>query len=195
MWSLLAPVSLLDAKNCNAIIEKQNSKLISGCNTTIIPRGVKIIGSSAFEGCYERDSLIITYGVETIEDRAMISNLKLKYVELPNSIQSVSSNIFSGCRYLTQIVSKIKDPNVVNVSDYAFRWGYSYNGITYMFVEFSTLYVPKGKKELYKQVSPWNSFTNIEEMDGEQLSTPTLYFDGRYVTASTTDKGVDNDSP
>lgn len=184
--------SVYDSRNnCNAIIEKQNSKLISGCNTTIIPRGVKIIGSSAFEGCYERDSLIITYGVETIEDRAMISNLKLKYVELPNSIQSVSSNIFSGCRNLTQIVSKIKDPNVVNVSDYAFRWGYSYNGITYMFVEFSTLYVPKGKKELYKQVSPWNSFTNIEEMDGEQLSTPTLYFDGRYVTASTTDKDVD----
>ena len=166
--------------NCNAIIETKSNTLLYGCKSTIIPRSILAIGALAFNGCLDLDSLIIPYGVTSIEDLAFYQCRNLAYIEIPNSIKTIGSQVFDMCQSITSIVSKIKNPQDIISSSSSFNH-----------VSSVTLYVPKGIKEKYEQASSWSKFTNIIEMDGEQLSIPTLSFDGRYVTASTTDKDVD----
>lgn len=173
--------TVYDSRNgCNAIIETANNRLIFGCKNTVVPRGIKILGDAAFRGCTGLDSLKLPYGVEKLEWGSLSYN-DLKYVEIPNSVTSFGNEVFAGCDYLVSIVSKIKYPTSIN--------GYSVFGWGALFSK-ATLYVPKGKKEAYQNAGGWD-FQYIEEMDGQQLATPTLSFDGRYVTATTTDKDVD----
>ena len=54
----------------NAIIETATNKLVSGCQNTVIPSDVKIIGYSAFEGCSNMSSLDIPEGVDSISSDA-----------------------------------------------------------------------------------------------------------------------------
>ena len=184
--------SVFDSRNdCNAIVETNTNKLVVGCAKTTIPRGVKIIGSSAFRGCSGIDSLRIVGGVETIEYQPFDYS-GLSYVEIPNSIKNIGNEIFWGCTKLSTIVSKIKDPSSINIEENAFEiGGHWVNGNLIVLTDVATLYVPKGKKELYQQTSPWRNFVNIEEMDGDPLATPTLAYDGRAVTATSTDSDVE----
>ena len=184
--------TVYDSRNdCNAIIETESNRLIFGCQTTKIPHGIKILGDGAFRGCAKLDSLKLPYGVERLEWGALSYN-DLSYVEIPNSVTELNNQIFEGCSNLMKIVSKIKNPSAVKTYSNTFYGEFwNNNGAYTRLVERATLYVPKGTKELYAQTAPWSNFTNIEEMDGEQLPTPTLEYDGRYVTASSTDPEVD----
>ena len=184
--------TVYDSRNdCNAIIETESNRLIFGCQTTKIPHGIKILGDGAFRGCAKLDSLKLPYGVERLEWGALSYN-DLSYVEIPNSVTYMEDYIFDGCSNLMKIVSKIKNPSAVKTYSNTFYGEFwNNNGAYTRLVERATLYVPKGTKELYAQTAPWSNFTNIEEMDGEQLPTPTLEYDGRYVTASSTDPEVD----
>lgn len=175
--------SVYDSReDCNAIIETKTNRLVSGCKKSFIPRGIKVIGNSAFNCVNGLDSLKIPYGVETIENYAL-SNTGLTYVEIPNSIKTIDYYAFGGNYNLISIVSKIKNPSNVNINYGAFYdSNVQYSGI---------LYVPKGKKDAYKYVNGWSSFENIEEMDGEKLNPPSLSYDGRVITAVSDDKDVD----
>lgn len=57
-------------ENSNAIIEKSSDKLIQGCATTIIPNGVKTIGSYAFDSLSALNGITIPLSVKTIEPNA-----------------------------------------------------------------------------------------------------------------------------
>ena len=67
--------------NCNAIIETSTNTLIQGCKTTIIPNGVRRIGSGSFEDC-----------------------TGLTSVTIPNSVNSIEQNAFDGCTGLASII-------------------------------------------------------------------------------------------
>ena len=67
--------------NCNAIIEKSTGRLVAGCQSTIIPYGVKYIGNSAF------------YSVR-----------KLKTIKLPESVEYIDYYAFEGCKMLRKVV-------------------------------------------------------------------------------------------
>ena len=173
--------TVFDSRNdCNAIIEKNSLRLILACKNTVIPRGVKIIGDAAFRGVVGLDSLKIPYGVEKIEQWALSYN-EIKYIEIPNSVKEMGNEVFQGCDNLISLVSKIKDPSRFWAGN-AFWNSNVYN---------ATLYVPKGLKDAYMNADGWNNFSTIEEMDGQQLVAPSLSYDGRYVTATSTDKDVD----
>ena len=176
--------------NCNAIIEKKTNTLVSGCKNTVIPHGIKIIASSAFNNVTGLDSLKIPYGVEQIMNSA-ISSSSISHVEIPKSVKYIESYAFAWNSQLTSVVSKIKDPSTVSCGYDLFEGSYGYNGYYTTTYETATLYVPKGTKDLYSHTSPWSNFKNIEEMDGEKLAKPTLSFDGRYVKAESTDSDVD----
>ena len=176
--------------NCNAIIEKKTNTLVSGCKNTVIPHGIKIIASSAFNNVTGLDSLKIPYGVEQIMNSA-ISSSSISHVEIPKSVKYIESYAFAWNNQLTSVVSKIKDPSTVSCGYDLFEGSYGYNGYYTTTYETATLYVPKGTKDLYSHTSPWSNFKNIEEMDGEKLAKPTLSFDGRYVKAESTDSDVD----
>ena len=67
--------------NCNAIIETQTNHLKWGCGNTVIPDGVTVIESYAFQG-----------------------NKVLSKIDIPNSVTSLGFSCFNGCSGLTSIV-------------------------------------------------------------------------------------------
>ena len=66
----------LDSReNCNAIIETATNKLILGCNETVIPDGVEIIGTYAFYGAsLAGKSLVIPDSLISIESNAFYNS-------------------------------------------------------------------------------------------------------------------------
>ena len=81
--------------NCNAIINKSTNSLILGCKNSAIPSTVKTIGLCAFSGS----------GITS--------------VSIPNNVDSLASNAFSGCSSLEEI--KIGN-SLRKIGNEAFRW-------------------------------------------------------------------------
>jgi hypothetical protein len=66
--------------NCNAIIETATNKLVSGCSTTVIPKDVTTIGTSAFYSCYSLESMDIPANITKIGTTAFAWSMGLKSV-------------------------------------------------------------------------------------------------------------------
>ena len=82
--------------NCNAIIEKESNRLISGCKNTTIPLSVTAIGREAFSGRGDMTSITIPCNVTSIEGAAFFScsGLTSVTVDLINPIP-ISSYTFT----------------------------------------------------------------------------------------------------
>ena len=93
-------------ENSNAIIEKHTNKLIAGCYKTIIPIGVKSIGTAAFSCCESLNAIEIPETVTSIGDRAFGCCSSLVSISLPSKITDFSwrkeyySAVFHGCESL-----------------------------------------------------------------------------------------------
>lgn len=93
-------------ENSNAIIEKHTNKLIAGCYKTIIPIGVKSIGTAAFSCCESLNAIEIPETVTSIGDRAFWYCSSLVSISLPSKIIDFSwrkeyySAVFHGCESL-----------------------------------------------------------------------------------------------
>ena len=166
--------------NCNAVIETATKTLMIGCQSTIIPKGITSIAERSFQSCEKLDSIKIPYGVTSIGNYAFAYCNDLVYVEIPNSVQTIRYGAFSECYNLQTIVSKIKDPESMNMD-----WAFS--GTTGS----ATLFVPKGSKQAYQNKYGWSDFYYIEEMEGSALAAPTLTYDGRAITATAPETDVD----
>lgn len=82
--------------NCNAIIETASDKLITGSVNTVIPNGIKTIGTQAFAGCRDLDHINIPKTVQIIEGAAFY-NCGLTSITIPSSVTSLASGTFWGC--------------------------------------------------------------------------------------------------
>ena len=159
--------------NCNAIIKKTGGYLACGCQTTVIPEGVTIIGSSAFCGC-PFESFEIPDGVEVICRRAFSQCYNLTTITIPSSVNSIGvydgvnywgdGTVFNNCPELTSVISYIEEPFEIDVPVFQ---NYDSNTKSYSFTS-ATLYVPRGTKAKYEALSPWNNFQNIVEMGGTE---------------------------
>ena len=156
-------------KNCNAIIETANNKLLIGCSESIIPDDVKEIGSSAFEDCSGLTSITIPEGVTTI-----------------------GSYAFYGCSGLASIT--ILD-GLTNISHYAFhntKWyETSDDGVVYIN---SHLYAYKGEMPANTQIEIQNGTTSITEeafYDCDNLISVTIP-DGVFNIGTSAFYGCDN---
>ena len=89
--------------NCNAIIETSTNTLIAGCQNTIIPNTVTIIGNSAFSGCFGLISVTIPNSVTAIRDQAFADCRYMTYVNIPNSVISIGNGAFLNCRELISV--------------------------------------------------------------------------------------------
>ncbi|MCH5184142.1 MAG: leucine-rich repeat protein [Oscillospiraceae bacterium] len=88
----------------NCLIEKGTEVLVAGCKTSVIPRGVKVIGRFAFSSCSSLTSIEIPDSVETIESYAFRSCTGLTSFVIPNSVKRIEDRAFSYCKGLTSIV-------------------------------------------------------------------------------------------
>ena len=96
--------------NSNAVIETDSKRLIQGCNYTVIPEDVQIIGMNAFELFDKIESVNLPLSVYSIEKEAYRSCVNLKYVSLHNNMESIDDNAFEGCTSLTDVYCFADNP-------------------------------------------------------------------------------------
>ena len=71
--------------------------------TVSMPRTVRSIDSSAFEGCSNMSSLSLNSGLIYIGDRAFASCASLKEIHTPETLSYIGENAFTGCNGLDSI--------------------------------------------------------------------------------------------
>ena len=113
--------------NCNAIIETNSNKLISGCKTTNTPKSVTSIGDCAFSGCTGLTSIEIPY-VTSIGYSAFYGCSGLSYIYIPDSVTSIGESAFWECSRLPSI--NIPN-NITSIGGYAFGYCKNLKAITY----------------------------------------------------------------
>ena len=77
--------------NCNAIIESATDTLLFGCQGTVIPDTVKVIGPYAFDICATITSIHIPSGVNSIGEGAFRACSGLESAEIPNNVTTRGS--------------------------------------------------------------------------------------------------------
>ena len=95
--------------NCNAVIETEDNRLITGCSETTIPNTVTTIGTQAFMDC-KFTSVFIPSSVKTIE-RGAFDGSSLISITIPSTVESVGIQIFGRCAQLSSIVVESGNPN------------------------------------------------------------------------------------
>lgn len=96
--------------NCNAIIETNTNKLISGCKSTIIPNSVTALDNYSFESCTNLASIDIPVSVTKIGYDAFDGCTSLTSIVIPSSVTSISGNPFRRCTALSAIEVSENNP-------------------------------------------------------------------------------------
>ena len=89
--------------NCNAIIEKENNRLIAGCKNTKIPDGLIGITVGAFFGCKGLTSMDIPNSVTYISDYAFYGCNELTSLNISENVTSIGTQAFAYCSGLTSV--------------------------------------------------------------------------------------------
>ena len=161
--------------NCNAIIETATDKLIWGCTNTIIPQGVKSIGSWALQWC-NFEYIDIPSSVTSIEADALSHCTNLISIDIPAKVTKIEGFTFYNCTSLTTV----RIPS--SVTSIGERALYNCNNLSNIYclsdevpqthkdafldtnITKITLHVPYGSKIAYEAVSPWKEFGKILEI-------------------------------
>ena len=88
---------------CNAIIEKATNTLVLGCQNTIIPKSVSVIGHHAFYKCTGLTSIVLPNNLKSIGDYAFSGCSNLTTINLPSNMSAIGCYAFSGCEKLDSI--------------------------------------------------------------------------------------------
>ncbi len=96
--------------NCNAIIDTYNNRLITGCQTTIIPNTVTSIFDDAFYYCSNLTTITIPTSVTHIGNSAFCGCSGITSITVPNSVTAIMPTTFANCSSLLSV----SIPNTVN---------------------------------------------------------------------------------
>lgn len=132
--------------NCNAIIETETNKLITGCKSTTIPSTVITIGEFAFTGCDGLTEISIPNSVTRIEDHAFYGCNGLTHVTIPSSVTMLSGSAFAGVGW--KIMFTFEDTNNWYNARSAYDWERKQNGALVDITKFG--YVTSTFTYLYK---------------------------------------------
>ncbi|MCR5643501.1 MAG: leucine-rich repeat domain-containing protein [Prevotella sp.] len=104
-----------DSRNgCNAIIKTATNELIRGCNTTVIPDEITIIGEGAFSWCTQLKTITIPDGVTEIGDEAFYNCESLTSINIPSSVTKIGRenypSAFEHCGSLVSITVESGNP-------------------------------------------------------------------------------------
>ena len=158
--------------SCNAIIQTASDKLLYGCQNTVIPKSVKIIGYSAFEDIYGLTSVELGDSVTSIEMNAFHECRNLTRITLGKSLKTISGHAFNWCDKLESItlpatLTSIGEygfyycPNLKTIVSLAVTPPTMRNANTFSYYTTPILYVPEESLEAYRTTDCWSRFTNI----------------------------------
>lgn len=152
-----------DSRNdCNAIIETSTNKLIIGCQQTIIPETVNIIGKKAFATSYSgMQYLNIPDNVYEVEDNAFEGLENLNAITFGQNINKLGEHILYDCTQLKKIHVIANTPPLIQKT--TFDLNSTNKDHIY---ENAILYVPNGSIINYKCSEGWYKFKNIIEDNG-----------------------------
>ena len=95
------------------IIERESEKVVCGFAKSVIPDGVKVIGTNAFAYATGAEEYILPQTVVKIEGAAF-ANCSIKTMDLPKSVEAIEKYAFSGCTalermYIPQSVTLVEE--------------------------------------------------------------------------------------
>lgn len=153
--------------NSNAVIETSTNKLVQGCNYTVIPKSVQIIGENAFQGFNGIEEITLTANIKTIEDDAFTNCRNLKKVYLNKNIKTLGERVFEGCSALTDVYSSSAQPPQIDASTFP-------SGIT--------VHVTSDIVSAYRSDPVWSLFTIVADITDsvEQQVMPDVQDDSEH---------------
>ena len=104
VYMVVSPENKHYCSKQNCILSIDGELLIAGCQSSVIPYGVKKIGPRAFRGCHNLESIEIPKSVVEIGDDAFIGCSGLTTLELPDSVAKIGNGAFCYCNGLTTLV-------------------------------------------------------------------------------------------
>lgn len=109
-----------DSRNgCNAIIYTSDNRLILGCSSTSIPKGIEAIGEFAFSHCRNLQRIVVPEGVLCIADGAFEYCSSLKEISLPATLEVLAGG--SNFGYCTSLESITIPKGVCDMESDIFR--------------------------------------------------------------------------
>jgi hypothetical protein len=87
----------------NCLLTKDGETLVAGCKSSAIPKSVRYIGNTAFEGCSGLRTIVIPDGITSIGDYAFLGCAALKNIAIPNGVASIGKYAFQYCYEFTNI--------------------------------------------------------------------------------------------
>lgn len=185
-FSFCSTLTSINIPNGVTSIGSNTFDMCCGLTSITIPNSVTTIGYRAFSDCYSLTSITIPNSVTSIDMYAFSGCYGLTSITLPNSVTSIGIKAFCGCTGLTSVISLIESPFQLDESVFSYIYTSS---VYYLIYEEATLYVPKGKKEVYSKTDGWKLFQNIIELEPEK---PTVFVaentDGVPMTFKVTDE-------
>ena len=126
--------------------------LCEDLTSVTIPESVITIGEEAFAGdsdiTNKLTSIVIPDGVTTIGKKSFMQCSELRMITIGSGVTKIGNSAFSSCIKLETLHVKVKEPPIINL--YTFPFGGT------------TLYVPQGSVEAYRNAEHWNRFFRIE---------------------------------
>ena len=87
----------------NCIIERENKRLILGCNASVIPQGVTAIAKHSFQDAYQLHQVVLPDSVTEIEEYAFNGCSGLTSIIFSSSVTTIGDGAFTRCRSLESI--------------------------------------------------------------------------------------------
>lgn len=99
----VSPLNTRYSSTGNCLVEIASATLLTGCSTSQIPAGIKVIGEKAFFNCRNLTSVTLPTSLETLSDWAFFGCTGLQSVFLPANVTTVGAYAFSGCSSVTRM--------------------------------------------------------------------------------------------
>jgi hypothetical protein len=150
---------------------------------------VELLGSmetiefSTFENCSSLKSIRIPEGVKEIKTYAFTGCKNLKEVYLPSSVRTIYSCAFERCKNLKDVYCYATTPPIQELWTKKDVYEMFLNSNT----ENSTLHVPEGSIDLYREAFPWMYFGTIVALTDNETSIETTRDDNKSYSYYTLD--------
>lgn len=160
----------------------------TGLTEVTIPGSVGTIDCYAFACCHNLKKLNLKKGIKKIDYNAFLACKSLTTLDIPESVKTIGSKAFGGAQINHNGYGNGSYEGCDNLTKVIVHWNEPINISTGTFSNAAnaTLYVPKGKVELYENADGWKEFKAIKE-------TPIMFADASVKSICVANWDTDGD--